>query len=147
MLTFAVYGICTCWSWNCYCFEDFSHILILPVWISFHERMFPSGIIFLGWVLGWISCPWVGNSQRKTHSYGGFHVYELAIPGRITIYPVEGKCWQPTDKILLVELVISGSGGRVLAVCGRKILRMVTSQGFLTKKDLYRLRNFFLNLN
>jgi hypothetical protein len=31
----------------------------------------------------------------------------------------------------------------VLAVRGRKILGMVTSPGFLTMKDLYRVRKFF----
>jgi hypothetical protein len=39
-----------------------------------------------------------GNSQWKTHSYSGFHVYELVIPERITIYPVEGECCQSTDE-------------------------------------------------
>jgi hypothetical protein len=38
--------------------------------------------------------PWAECSQRKPHSYGRFHVYELVIPGRITIYPVEDECWQ-----------------------------------------------------
>jgi hypothetical protein len=37
---------------------------------------------------------------RGRNFYGGFHVYELVIPGGITIYPVEGECWQSADKIL-----------------------------------------------
>jgi hypothetical protein len=36
-------------------------------------------------------------------SYGGFHVYELVIPGRITIYLVDGECWQSADEILPVD--------------------------------------------
>jgi hypothetical protein len=40
---------------------------------------------------------------RGQNSFGGFHVYELVIPGRITIYPVKGECWQSADKILLVD--------------------------------------------
>jgi hypothetical protein len=82
-----------------YRFEDFSHILILPVLISFHELVISGRIIFRGW----ISCPWGGNSQRKPHSYSGFRVNKQAIPGRITVYPVEGECWQSTDKILPVD--------------------------------------------
>jgi hypothetical protein len=119
---FAAYWSCTWWSWNCYRFKDFSLILILLVWISFHELVIPGKIIFLGW----ISCPWAGDSRQKPYllirwilslwvgnsrqnyylsrgrgvlavrgwnSSGGFLVYELVIPGRITIYPVEGECW------------------------------------------------------
>jgi hypothetical protein len=37
------------------------------------------------------------------NSYGGFHIYELVIPGGITIYPVEGECWQSADEILPVD--------------------------------------------
>jgi hypothetical protein len=162
-LTFAVYRIWTCWSWNCYRFEDFSHILILLVWISFHELVIPSGIIFLDW----ISCPWGGNSRRnlylsrgrrvlavrRQNSSGGFLIYELVIPGGITIYPVESECCQSANEILPVDSSsMAGNsrqnyylsrGGRVLAVRGRKILRMVKSPGFLTMKDLYLLRKFF----
>jgi hypothetical protein len=29
-------------------------------------------------------------------------VYKLVIPGKITIYPVEGECWQSADEILLM---------------------------------------------
>jgi hypothetical protein len=29
---------------------------------------------------------------------GRFLVNELVIPGRITIYPVEGECWQSADE-------------------------------------------------
>jgi hypothetical protein len=29
---------------------------------------------------------------------GGFLIYELVIPGRITIYPMEGECWQSADE-------------------------------------------------
>jgi hypothetical protein len=32
------------------------------------------------------------------NSSSGFLVYELVIPGRITIYPVEGECWQSADE-------------------------------------------------
>jgi hypothetical protein len=53
---------------------------------------------------------------RGRDSSGRFFVNELAIPGRITIYPMEAE-----------------------AVRGRKILRMVRSPGFLTRKDLYRI--------
>jgi hypothetical protein len=38
---------CSWWSWNCYSFEDYSQILILPVWISFYELVVPGGILFL----------------------------------------------------------------------------------------------------
>jgi hypothetical protein len=31
---------------------------------------------------------------RGRNSIGGFLVFELVIPGRITISPVEGECWQ-----------------------------------------------------
>jgi hypothetical protein len=61
----------------------------------------------------------------RQNASGGFLVYELVIPGRIIIYPVEGKCWQSEDD---------------------KILRMVTSQEFLTMKNLYCIRNIFSNL-
>jgi hypothetical protein len=40
---------------------------------------------------------------RGRDSSCGFHVYELVIPGRFTIYPVDGECWQPVDEILLVD--------------------------------------------
>jgi hypothetical protein len=37
-------------------------------------------------------------------SSGGFLlVNKLVIPGKITIYPIEGECWQSADKILLVD--------------------------------------------
>jgi hypothetical protein len=35
---------------------------------------------------------------RGQNSSGGFLVYELVIPGRITISPVEGECWQSVDE-------------------------------------------------
>jgi hypothetical protein len=40
---------------------------------------------------------------RGQNSYGGFHVYELVIPGGITIYPVEGECWQSVEEIFTVD--------------------------------------------
>jgi hypothetical protein len=40
---------------------------------------------------------------RGRNSSGAFLVFELVIPGRITIYPVECKCWQSADEILLVH--------------------------------------------
>jgi hypothetical protein len=40
---------------------------------------------------------------RGRDSSGGFLVYELVIHGRITIYPVEGECWQSADEILPVD--------------------------------------------
>jgi hypothetical protein len=36
------------------------------------------------------------------NSSGAFLIYELVIPARITIYPVEGECWQSADKNLPV---------------------------------------------
>jgi hypothetical protein len=36
---------------------------------------------------------------RGRDSSSGFLVFELVIPGRITIYPVEGECWQSADEI------------------------------------------------
>jgi hypothetical protein len=94
-----VYKIWICWSWNCYHLKDFRQVLILPDLIRVNKLVIPGGIPFLGWIY----CPWTGNSRRKTHSYGGFHVYELVIPGRFTIYPVEGECWQSADEILPVD--------------------------------------------
>jgi hypothetical protein len=53
--------------------------------------------------------PWVDflslswSIRRETHSDSGFHIYELVILGRITIYPMEGKCWQSADEILPVD--------------------------------------------
>jgi hypothetical protein len=38
---------------------------------------------------------------REQNFSGRFLVYELVIPGRITIYPVEGECWQLADEIPL----------------------------------------------
>jgi hypothetical protein len=43
----------------------------------------------------------------------GISFHELVIPGGITIYPVEGECWQSTDDIFsggfhVYELVIFG---------------------------------------
>jgi hypothetical protein len=35
---------------------------------------------------------------RGQDSSGRFIVNELVIPGRITIYPMEGECWQSADK-------------------------------------------------
>jgi hypothetical protein len=35
---------------------------------------------------------------RGQNSSGGFLVFELVIPGRITISPVEGECWQSADE-------------------------------------------------
>jgi hypothetical protein len=35
---------------------------------------------------------------RGRNSSGGFLVFELVIPGRITISPVEGECWQSADE-------------------------------------------------
>jgi hypothetical protein len=95
----SVNKIWSCWSWNCYCSKDFRQVLILPAWIRVNKLVIPSRIPFLGW----ISCPWAAYSRRKTHSYGGFHVYELLISGIITIYSVEGECWQSADEILLVN--------------------------------------------
>jgi hypothetical protein len=40
---------------------------------------------------------------RRQDSFGGFLVNKLVIPGRITIYPMEGKCWQCADKILPID--------------------------------------------
>jgi hypothetical protein len=40
---------------------------------------------------------------RGRNSYGGFYVFELVIPGGITIYPVEGECWKSVDEILPVD--------------------------------------------
>jgi hypothetical protein len=37
------------------------------------------------------------------NSFGGFHAYELVIPGRITIYPVKGERWQSADEILSLD--------------------------------------------
>jgi hypothetical protein len=37
---------------------------------------------------------------RGRNSSGGFLAYELVIPGRITIYPVEGEGWQNADEKL-----------------------------------------------
>jgi hypothetical protein len=89
-----VYKIWSCWFWYCYRSKDFPRVLILPARIRVNKLVIPGGIPFFGW----ISCPWAGNSRRKTLSYGGFHVYELVITGRITIYPLEGDCWQSVDE-------------------------------------------------
>jgi hypothetical protein len=35
---------------------------------------------------------------RGQNSSGGLLVSELVIPGRITIYPVEGECWQSANE-------------------------------------------------
>jgi hypothetical protein len=40
---------------------------------------------------------------RGRDSTGGFLVNKLVIPSRITIYPMEGECWQSADKILPVD--------------------------------------------
>jgi hypothetical protein len=40
---------------------------------------------------------------RGQDSSGGFLVNKLVIPGRITIYSMEGECWQSADKILPVD--------------------------------------------
>jgi hypothetical protein len=62
---------------------------------------------------------------RGRNSSGGFFVYELVIPGRITIYPVEGEGWQFADE--------------------KSSVRMATSPGFLIWKDLYRVSIIFKN--
>jgi hypothetical protein len=98
----SVNKIWICWSWNCYRSKDFRRFLILPAWIRVNKLVIPGGIPFLGLIY----YPWTVNSRRKTYSYGGFHVYELVIPGSFTIYPVEGECWQSADEILPVSLFL-----------------------------------------
>jgi hypothetical protein len=47
---------------------------------------FPAESLFILWRAS------VGSSLTKF--FRGFLVYEQVIPGRITIYTVEGECWQ-----------------------------------------------------
>jgi hypothetical protein len=35
---------------------------------------------------------------HRKDSFGRFLVNELVINGRITIYPMEGECWQSADE-------------------------------------------------
>jgi hypothetical protein len=35
---------------------------------------------------------------RGRNSSSGFLVFELVFPGKITISPVEGECWQSVDE-------------------------------------------------
>jgi hypothetical protein len=40
---------------------------------------------------------------RGQNSSGGFLIFELVIPGRITISPMEGECWQSAETIPLIS--------------------------------------------
>jgi hypothetical protein len=125
----------------------------------FFKGTCPFKLNSMNWIifLRWISCPWAGNSLRKSHSYNGFHVYELVIPGRLTFIPWKASVGSPRTKFFQwIPRLCAGNSrqkyylsreGRVLAVRGRKILRMVTNPGFLAMKDLHRLRNFFVSLS
>jgi hypothetical protein len=132
-------------------FEGFSRVFILPAWIRVNKLVIPGGIPFLGWIY----CPWTSNSQRKTHSYGGFYVYEQVIPADSLFIPWRASVGSPLMKFLRwISRLCAGNsrqnhyfsrGGRVLAVRGRKILRMVTIPRFLIQKDLYRVSIIFKN--
>jgi hypothetical protein len=76
--------------------EDFLRISILSVWISVNELVIPGGMNVPS---GGFFVHELANSRRNNNYSGGFLVYEVVIPKRITIHPVEGKCWLIADEI------------------------------------------------
>jgi hypothetical protein len=95
--------------------------------------------------------PLDSSSQRNNHFYCGFLIYELVIPGRITIPPVNcstASRYFPVESPFIPFLQLAATaaiiGTGVLTVHGRIFLLMVTIPGFLTLKDLYRRSLFFI---
>jgi hypothetical protein len=129
---FTVYRICTCWSWNCYCFDDFCTFWSCQSKSASMSWLFPVESYFLGGFLvpelvifgrnPNLSVDSTSMSRqnqylprgrrvlavRGQNSCGWFLVYELVIPDRITIYPVEGEkssWWKQVQDSLLGSII------------------------------------------
>jgi hypothetical protein len=131
--------------------KGFPRILILPVLTRVNELVIPGGIRFLRW----IPRPWASDSWRNKHSSGGFLVHVIANPSGVTIYPVftvnchspgnwrasvGGSWWHSvwfpqtaTSAVITAWLM---AVRRIITT--RKILRIMTTPGFLTLKDVCR---------
>jgi hypothetical protein len=114
--------------WNCYSLEDFSHILILPVWISVHELEIPCRISFLlrisclswlfqaeshsssGFLVTEMVKPWQNN-----YSSGGFLVNDLVITNRIPMVGFLFMRWQFSESPSILFLLRTAT----VAVIGR----------------------------
>jgi hypothetical protein len=95
-------------------------------------------------------------SPVESHSWGGFLVYEMAIPSRITNLLADSSSMRygsnsQENHHLVIQFfpkaaTAAVTRGRVLAVRGQKILRLETIPGSLTLKDPYRQRIFFFKI-